>query len=117
MKHFVEQGAVFHVSVTRTKVECSRPERPRREMRNPSKTSGGARVQRIDAVILRLPDPGMRFQPFWPATRGKDVYIEKPLAYSVAEGRAMVEAADEPDALSRSARSSEPEATIGRGSN
>lgn len=46
----------------------------------------------IDAVMIATPDHTHALIATAAARRGKDIYCEKPLAYSVAEGRAIVEA-------------------------
>ena len=47
----------------------------------------------IDAVIIAAPDHWHALQTILACQAGKDVYVEKPLATSIAEGRAMVQAA------------------------
>lgn len=49
----------------------------------------------IDAVTVVTPDHWHAIPTVRACEAGKDVFVEKPLSYSVAEGRAMVEAAEE----------------------
>lgn len=47
----------------------------------------------IDAVILSVPDHWHGLMTVWACQAGKDVYVEKPAAHSIWEGRKMTEAA------------------------
>jgi predicted dehydrogenase len=47
----------------------------------------------IDAVVIATPDHWHAIQTIAACRAGKDVYVEKPLSITIAEGRAMVEAA------------------------
>jgi len=47
----------------------------------------------LDAVSLATPDYWPGLQTVWACQAGKDVYVEKPVCYTVLEGRRMVEAA------------------------
>ena len=47
----------------------------------------------IDAVAIASPDHWHALQTIWACQAGKDVYIEKPLSWSLGEGRKMVDAA------------------------
>jgi predicted dehydrogenase len=48
--------------------------------------------QDIDAVCISLPDQWHALAGVAACQAGKDIYAEKPLAYSIAEGRAIVDA-------------------------
>jgi len=47
----------------------------------------------IDAVIVASPDHWHALHMIYACQAGKDVYVEKPISTSIAEGRAMVQAA------------------------
>jgi predicted dehydrogenase len=50
-------------------------------------------LKEIDAVLVATPDHWHAIPTLLACQAGKDVYVEKPLAHSIREGRAMVEAA------------------------
>lgn len=47
----------------------------------------------IDAVVVTTPNHWHALASVWAIQAGKDVYVEKPVSHSIAEGRAIVEAA------------------------
>src|SRR5262249_44604528 len=47
----------------------------------------------IDAVMIATPDHWHALPAIYACQAGKDVFVEKPLSYSIGEGRAMVTAA------------------------
>jgi predicted dehydrogenase len=47
----------------------------------------------IDVVSIATPDHWHALQTIWACQAGKDVYIDKPISYTIDEGRKMVEAA------------------------
>lgn len=47
----------------------------------------------IDAVSIATPGYWHSLQTIWACQAGKDVYVEKPVSYNIAEGKKMVEAA------------------------
>lgn len=53
----------------------------------------------IDAVVIATPDHWHAIQMIAACKAGKDVYVEKPLSATVAEGRAMVNAARQYDRI------------------
>jgi predicted dehydrogenase len=53
----------------------------------------------IDAVVIATPDHWHAIQMIQACKAGKDVYVEKPLSITIAEGRAMVEAARKYDRI------------------
>lgn len=53
----------------------------------------------IDAVSIATPDHWHALQTIWACQAGKDVYVEKPVSFTVKEGRTMVEAARKYDRI------------------
>jgi predicted dehydrogenase len=47
----------------------------------------------IDAIIVTTPDHWHALVTIWACQAGKDVYVQKPAAHNISEGRKMVEAA------------------------
>ncbi|HJZ97162.1 MAG TPA: Gfo/Idh/MocA family oxidoreductase [Candidatus Solibacter sp.] len=58
-------------------------------------------VKDIDAVMIATPDHWHALPAIAACRAGKDVFIEKPLAYSIGEGRAMVTAARKHDRITQ----------------
>ncbi len=50
-------------------------------------------VKEVDAVCIATPDHWHALPTVQACQAGKDVFVEKPLSYSIGEGRAMVNAA------------------------
>ena len=53
----------------------------------------------IDAVVIATPDHWHAIQTIAACNAGKDVYCEKPLSITIAEGRAMIDAARKHDRI------------------
>jgi predicted dehydrogenase len=53
----------------------------------------------VDVVLVATPDHWHALPTVYACQAGKDVYVEKPLATSIAEGRAMLEAARRHDSV------------------
>lgn len=47
----------------------------------------------IDAIVVAAPNHWHALATIWACQAGKDVYVEKPVSWSISEGRRMVEAA------------------------
>jgi predicted dehydrogenase len=47
----------------------------------------------IHAVVIATPDYWHAIQTIWSCQAGKDVYVEKPISFTIQEGRKMVDAA------------------------
>ncbi len=55
----------------------------------------------VDAVVIATPDHWHAIPTILACQAGKDVYCEKPLAYRIGEGRAVVEAAKKHDRITQ----------------
>jgi predicted dehydrogenase len=53
----------------------------------------------IDAVVIAAPNHWHALATIWACQAGKDVYVEKPVSWSIAEGRRMIEAARKYDRI------------------
>ncbi|MDX2036937.1 MAG: Gfo/Idh/MocA family oxidoreductase [Isosphaeraceae bacterium] len=75
----------------------STAERIKKEKGNTPKTTRDYRelldAKDLDAVIIATPDHWHALPAIHACQAGKDVYVEKPVAHNVAEGRAMIKAA------------------------
>jgi predicted dehydrogenase len=78
-----------HLEESATKVEQSQGKRPPTFKRHEDLLE----VQELEAVIIATPPHWHALQFIAALERGLDIYCEKPLAYDIREGRAMVEAA------------------------
>lgn len=47
----------------------------------------------VDAVVIATPNHWHALATIWAVQAGKDVYVEKPVSWSITEGRRMIEAA------------------------
>src|SRR5262245_24573803 len=94
MEYFAKQGAEFSVVCD---PDESRMQQARAVTQGNAETVKDFRklleFKEIDAVVVATPDHWHALPTILACDAGKDVYVEKPLAYSVREGRAMVEAA------------------------
>jgi predicted dehydrogenase len=94
MEYFAKQGAEFSVVCD---PDESRMQQARAVTKGNAETVKDFRklleFKEIDAVVVATPDHWHALPTILACDAGKDVYVEKPLAYSVREGRAMVEAA------------------------
>jgi predicted dehydrogenase len=79
-----------HLGQTAEEVEKRQGKRPRLFKRHEDLLAEGA----LQAVIIASPPQWHALQFIAALERGMDVYCEKPLAYDVREGQAMVEAAE-----------------------
>ena len=53
----------------------------------------------IDAVVIAAPNHWHALATIWACQAGKDVYVEKPISWSISEGRRMVETARKHDRI------------------
>jgi predicted dehydrogenase len=53
----------------------------------------------IDAIVVTTPDHWHALVTIWACQAGKDVYVQKPAAHNISEGRKMVEAARKYDRI------------------
>jgi predicted dehydrogenase len=53
----------------------------------------------VDAITIAAPDHWHALMTIWACQAGKDVYVEKPISHTLAEGRLMIEAARRHDRI------------------
>jgi predicted dehydrogenase len=84
-----------HLEESAAKVESSQGKRPLTFKHHEDLL----RVPELEAVIIATPPHWHALQFIAALERGLDIYCEKPLAYDIREGRAMVEAARKSDRI------------------
>jgi len=89
----VDCPAVVEVDAARLAKGVKSSLRRAARRRTGTKTSAGPGPQDIDAILISTPDHWHALMTILGCQAGKDVYVEKPLATTIAEGRAMVQVA------------------------
>ena len=94
MGHFLDLGVIFRAVCDPDESRMAEAQQHTRGKAKPMRDFRQLLEQKdIDAVIVATPDHWHALPTILACDSGKDVYVEKPLAYSVAEGRAVVTAA------------------------